>query len=67
MDTEEIVIDYRCQGEIVEDVGAVSPDVERAVFSEALVVEAIDLSDLSTLVIASDEGDEIGVSNFVGQ
>lgn len=38
--------------EVVKDVGAVSPDVGRAIFAQALVIEAIDLhvEDYSQLV-----------------
>ena len=67
MDAEDLVVDYGRQGEVVEDVGAIPPDIEGAVLPQALVIEAIELGDLPALVVPSDEGDEVGVSHFVGQ
>ena len=43
MDAEHPAVDDRAEGEVVEDLAAVAPDVGRAVFARALVVEAVDL------------------------
>ena len=67
MDAENFVVDDGGKGQVVEDFGAVAPDVDRAVFAEALVVESVDLSDLTRLVIASDQGDTLRVTNFQGE
>jgi len=47
MDTEDLVIYQRSKCEVVKDFCAVTPDVDRAVFPKALVIEPIYLSDLS--------------------
>ena len=64
MDAEYFVVDNGCEGEEVEDVGAVAPDVSGAVLAEALVVKSVDLGDLSALVVAPDQGDSLGVAYF---
>ena len=67
MDAENFVVNDGSEGKVVEDFGAVAPDVDRAVFAEALVVESVDLSDLTRLVIASDQSDTLRVTNFQGE
>ena len=67
MDAEYLLVYYGCQGQVIEDVSTVSPNIQRTIFSQALVVESINLSYLSAFVVASDESNEVGVSNFVGQ
>ena len=42
----------------------VSPDVDAPEFPQTFVVEAAYLCDLSAFVIASDEGDAIGIADF---
>mmetsp|Transcript_25081 Transcript_25081/g.45376 ORF Transcript_25081/g.45376 Transcript_25081/m.45376 type:complete len:216 (+) Transcript_25081:402-1049(+) len=62
VDGKYLVLDDGREGEVVEDFGAVPPDVYAAELAEALVVEAVDLGDLSALVVAADEGDAIGIA-----
>ena len=64
MDTENFVVDNRCQGQIIEYFCAVSPDIDWAIFAKAFIIKAINLSDLSTLVIASYKSDTFRVSDF---
>lgn len=64
---ENAVINDRSQRHVVENISAVSPHIQRSVFPQAFIVEAIDLSDLSAFVVSSDEGNEIGVPDFEGQ
>lgn len=64
MNTKNFVFDKGTQSEVVEDISAISPDTGGTVLSPALVVEAIDLSDLTGLVVASDQGHSIWVSHF---
>lgn len=51
VNAEDLAVDDRRQREIVKDFGAVTPDRVAAVLAQALVVEAINLSDLPRLVI----------------
>ena len=53
VETEHFVLDDCCDWEVVEQVCVVFPDVCIFVSSIAFIVEAIDLGDLTALVIAS--------------
>ena len=64
MDTEDLVIDDRCQGQVVKNSCAVPPNVDGSVLSETLVVESIDLGNLSAFVVASYQSDSFRVSDF---
>lgn len=45
MNTEDLVVDNGSDGEVVEDLCKGTPDVERTVLTDALIVEAVDLCD----------------------
>lgn len=64
--TEDLVVDECGEGEVVEEVREIFPDIRVSVLSKTLVVEAIDLSDLTGLVISTENGDSRGVSDFEG-
>ena len=64
MDAENFVIDNSSEGQVVKHFCAVAPDVDGAVLAEALVVEAVDLSDLTGLVVTSDQSDAFWVAHF---
>ena len=59
-----LVVDQCGEWEVVKEVGEVLPDVCVAVLPEALVVEAVDLGDLSGLVVAAEDGDAVAVSDL---
>ena len=61
-----LIFDKSGEGEVVEEVGEVTPNVGIPVFAEALVVEAIHLCDLARLVVAADEVYVVGVVQFEG-
>ena len=67
MDAENFVVDDGSKGKVVKHFRAVAPDVDRAIFAEALVVEAVDLGDLARLVIASNESDSLWVAHLKGE
>ena len=67
MHTENSVIYYGSQGQKIKDFCAVPPYVYRSIFSEALIVEPVDLRDLSAFVISSDQGDSVLVPNLESQ
>lgn len=52
------------KGKVVEKVGEILPNVRVAVLSETLVVEAVNLRDLSAFVVPSEDGDPLPVSNL---
>ena len=43
------------------------PNIDAAVLAQAFVVEAVDLGDLPTFVIATDESDAVGIADLEGQ
>lgn len=61
---EYLVIDQRCQGEVVEEVGEKLPYVGIAILAETFVVEAIHLSDLARFVIAAKNSDSLGIPDL---
>jgi len=61
MDTENFAFDDSSSAEEIEDFSAVLPGVGVSVFTHALVVESVDLGDLSGLVVTSEESDVAGV------
>lgn len=57
MNTQHTTIDNRGKGEEVEHLAAGFPYATVAVFLLTFFVEAVDLGDLSALVVSTDEGD----------
>ena len=66
MQAKDLVLDEGGEGQVVEEIGEVFPDVCVAVFTEAFVIEAVDLGDLAGLVVATEDGYSLGVANFEG-
>ena len=56
---EDLVLDDGGQRQVIEEVGEVLPHVRVAVLAQTLVVEAVDLGDLATLVIAPQDRDAV--------
>lgn len=63
---KDFILDNGGETEVIKDFSAISPYIDRPVFSQTFIVEAVDLCDLSTFVISADESDAIGVSYFEG-
>lgn len=61
---EDLVVDERGEGEVVEEVGEVLPHVGVAVLAEALIVESVHLRDLPGLVVAAEDCDALWVSDL---
>lgn len=64
MKAEDGVLNQRSDGEVVKEVSENLPNVRGAVFPETLVVKAVDLGDLSRLVISSQDGDSLRISDL---
>lgn len=62
--TEDLIIDQGSERQVVEQVCKVFPDIRVAVLAETLVVETVDLGDLAGLVVATENGDALWVSNL---
>ena len=64
VDTENFVVNNGSEGQIVEDLGAVAPNVDTTIFLEAFVVESINLRNLSAFVVSSYQCNTLGVANL---
>lgn len=64
MQTEDLAVDESGEREVVEEIGKVLPNVGVAILAEAFIVETVDLSDLAGLVIATQDGDALGVADL---
>lgn len=62
MKTEDLVIDEGGKGEVIEEVGEGLPNICISILSEALIVEAVNLSNLTGFVITTKDGDSLWVS-----
>ena len=67
MNAEKTVVDQSCETHTVEHFHAATPHVDRSVLLQTLVIEAIHLTDLTTLVIPTKQGDTLRISNFQSQ
>ena len=64
MHAENAFVNDGSKGQEIKNFSAVAPYIHGPVLAEAFVVEAVDLSDLTGLVVASDESDAFGVANL---
>lgn len=61
-----LVINESGQGQEVEQIGEEPPNICIAVFSQAFVVKSIHLGDLPGLMVASEDGDTIAITELQG-
>lgn len=66
MEAENTSLDNGSERKIVEEGCEVQPDIRISVLSEALIVEAVDLGDLLTFMVTSEDGNSIRISYFQG-
>jgi hypothetical protein len=66
MKAEDLAIDQGCEREVVEEIGEVFPDIGIPIFAEALVIEAIDLSDLTGFMVTTQNGNALWVADLKG-
>lgn len=59
-----LAIDDSGEGQVVEYLGAVSPDGDGAVLAEALIIEAVHLGDLTGLVVPPNQGNPVWVTHL---
>lgn len=64
MHTEDFIINDSSESQVVKDICAVPPHIDATILPQALVVESVDLSNLPTLVIPSNQSDSFWVSDF---
>ena len=56
MEAEDLVLDDRCQGQVIKEFCELFPDIRVSVLSQALIIKTIYLRDLSALVVTSEDG-----------
>jgi len=64
MHSKDLIVDQSRKTQVVKDFRAVSPYIDRTILFETFVVKAIDLSDLSTFVVASNQCDAVRVAHL---
>lgn len=64
MEGEDLIFDYRCQWQVVEEISKELPDIGVAVFAHAFIVKTIHLGDLPALVVASQNRKSVSVAHF---
>ena len=64
MQTENLIFNDSSQGQVVEEVSQEFPNICVAILSHALVVKAINLSDLARFMVTSQNADSVSVANF---
>jgi hypothetical protein len=64
VETKDLAVDKSGEGEVIEKVGEILPDIGVSIFTEALVIEAVDLCDLAGFVVSAEDRDSLWVSNL---
>lgn len=73
METEYLAFNHCSQGQIIEELGELFPDVRIPVFPEAFIVETISillslwclhLGDLSAFVVSSENGESVSIADL---
>jgi len=64
--TEDLVLNQGSEGEIVKEVGEGFPNVGVSILAETLVIESIDLSNLTRLVVSAEDGNAILIADLKG-
>ena len=62
--TEDLAVNQSGEGQVVKKIGEIFPDICVSVFTQALIVETVDLGDLARFVVTSENGDAVRISNF---
>jgi hypothetical protein len=61
---EDLVLDEGGEREEIKEVGEVFPNIRITVLAEALVVKAVYLGDLAGLVVATEDGNALGIADL---
>jgi len=66
MEAKDAISHHGCHWQVVKGVGKVFPDIGVSVLPQALVIEPVNLRDMSALVIPAQNRDAIPVSHLQG-
>lgn len=64
MQTEDLRLHQRSERKVVKEVSEDLPHIGIPVLAEALIIETVNLSDLSALMVTTENGDAIWVPDF---
>lgn len=64
METENTVFNNGCEREVIKEVGENFPDSSPSIFTQALIVKAVDLRNLAGLVVSAENMDAIGIADL---
>ena len=59
MEAEDSVVYNSSQGEVVEQLSEVNPDIRVTILPQALVVESVHLSDLTDFMVTSENSESV--------
>lgn len=66
MEAEDLVLDDSCEWEVIKELCELFPYVSVTVLSQAFIIEAINLCDLSALVVTSKDSESIFKADLEG-
>lgn len=66
METEDLVLNQSCKWQVVKEVSEVLPNIGIAVLAKALIIESIDLGDLTRLMVTTEDGDSVFIADLEG-
>jgi len=66
VEAKYLPVDQGSQRKVIEQISEVLPDIGVSVFSEAFIVESVDLGDLTRFMVTSEDSDSIFVPDLEG-
>jgi hypothetical protein len=66
VEAKDLVVDKSCEREVVEKICEILPYVCIAILSKAFVIKSVDLCDLAGLVVSTEDGDALRITDFKG-
>jgi len=64
VEAEDLIIDEGGERKVIEEIGEVFPNIRVAILPKTFIVESIDLCNLTRFVVATEDGNALGVSDF---
>ena len=64
VEAEYLIVYQGSEGQVIEQVGKIFPDIGVPVFAKAFIIKAVDLGNLTGLVIAAEDSDSLRISDL---